>query len=75
MAALKIDAPASPLATQNRASQAPAATDFHQFAALRRAADAHDPKALREVLGVPLPPTTHEQFMASIGSPVSPASA
>ena len=31
------------------ASAAPSATDFHQFAALRRAADAHDPKALREV--------------------------
>jgi flagellar protein FlgJ len=49
MAALKIDAPVNPLATQNRAGQAPSATDFHQFAALRRAADAHDPKALREV--------------------------
>jgi flagellar protein FlgJ len=58
MAALKIDAPANPLAThksvvpagaRDDGSQAPAATDFHQFAALRRAADAHDPKALREV--------------------------
>jgi flagellar protein FlgJ len=34
----------------NRAANAaPSATDFHQFAALRRAAGAHDPKALREV--------------------------
>jgi flagellar protein FlgJ len=47
--ALKIDAPANPLTAQKSAGQAPAATDFHQFAALRRAADAHDPKALREV--------------------------
>jgi flagellar protein FlgJ len=58
MAALKIDAPTTspltskgsvaPSGAQDRASQGPAATDFHQFAALRRGADAHDPKALRE---------------------------
>ena len=52
--ALKIDpsAPSStttPLATRERASQAPSATDFRQFAALRRGADANDPAALREV--------------------------
>ena len=49
MAALKIDAPTtSPLTSKGSSGSAPAATDFHQFAALRRAADAHDPKALRE---------------------------
>jgi len=52
--ALKIDpsAPSStttPLATRERASQVPSATDFRQFAALRRGADANDPAALREV--------------------------
>jgi flagellar protein FlgJ len=48
--ALKIDPPANnPLAARKDAGQAPSATDFHQFAALRRAAGAHDPKALREV--------------------------
>ena len=46
MAALKIDAPTtSPLTSKGSAGPAPAATDFHQFASLRRAADAHDPKA------------------------------
>ncbi len=49
MAALKIDAPTtSPLTSKGSSGQGPAATDFHQFAALRRGADAHDPKALRE---------------------------
>src|SRR4051812_27956991 len=51
--ALKIDPAtiATPAATgaQRGAAQAPSATDFRQFSALRRAADAHDPKALREV--------------------------
>jgi flagellar protein FlgJ len=49
MTALKIDAPTtSTLSPRNNAGQAPSATDFRQFASLRRAADAHDPKALRE---------------------------
>ncbi len=48
MAALKIDAPPTSPLTSKGSGQAPAATDFHQFAALRRGADAHDPKALRE---------------------------
>ena len=51
--ALKIDpavnATLAGAGANRAASQAPSATDFHQFAALRRAADAHDPKALREV--------------------------
>jgi peptidoglycan hydrolase FlgJ len=47
--ALKIDPSVDPLATRERGSQAPSATDFRQFAALRRGADANDPAALREV--------------------------
>jgi len=45
--ALKIDA--QPNASITRATQAPNAQDFRQFAALRRGADAHDPATLREV--------------------------
>lgn len=47
--ALKVDASVNPLATRERASQAPNAADFRQFAALRRSAQANDPNALREV--------------------------
>jgi flagellar protein FlgJ len=44
--ALKIDPSANPLAARERSS-APSATDFHQFAELRR--NANDPATLREV--------------------------
>jgi flagellar protein FlgJ len=37
------------LAARERSAQAPNATDFRQFAALRRGADANDPATLREV--------------------------
>src|SRR5690349_5995258 len=55
--ALKIDPSVHPPATRAPASApqgaqergAPSATDFHQFAALRRGAGANDPNALREV--------------------------
>ncbi|HEX6397335.1 MAG TPA: glucosaminidase domain-containing protein [Steroidobacteraceae bacterium] len=47
--ALKVDPSVNPLVARERAGQAPAATDFHQFAALRRGAGANDPAALREV--------------------------
>jgi flagellar protein FlgJ len=39
----------SPSGARERATQAPNATDFRQFAALRRGADANDPATLREV--------------------------
>jgi len=46
---MKVDPTVSnPQATRER-GPAPSATDFHQFAALRRAAGANDPAALREV--------------------------
>jgi peptidoglycan hydrolase FlgJ len=38
-----------PSGARDRATQAPNATDFRQFAALRRGADANDPATLREV--------------------------
>ena len=44
-----LDPKLNPLATRETASAAPSATDFRQFAALRRGADANDPKVLREV--------------------------
>ena len=47
--ALKIDPSVTPPATREGAGAGPSATDFHQFAALRRAAGAQDPAALREV--------------------------
>jgi peptidoglycan hydrolase FlgJ len=51
--ALKVDpsvnAQVNSLAARERATQAPNATDFRQFAALRRGADANDPATLREV--------------------------
>jgi flagellar protein FlgJ len=47
--ALKIDPSVNPLASRERASQAPNATDFRQFAALRRGAETNDPSTLREV--------------------------
>jgi flagellar protein FlgJ len=47
--ALKVDPSVNPLAARERSGQAPNATDFHQFAALRRGAGANDPAALREV--------------------------
>ena len=48
--ALKIDpSVVNSLAPRERGSQAPNATDFRQFAALRRGADANDPNTLREV--------------------------
>jgi len=46
--ALKVDPSVNPLAARER-SNAPSATDFRQFAALRRGAQANDPNALREV--------------------------
>jgi flagellar protein FlgJ len=46
--ALKIDPSLNPAAPRERAS-APSATDFRQFAALRRGAEANDPATLREV--------------------------
>jgi len=46
--ALKVDPSFNPLATRERSS-APSATDFRQFAALRRGAEANDPNTLREV--------------------------
>ncbi len=46
--ALKVDPPVNPLAARDR-STAPSATDFRQFAALRRGAEANDPNTLREV--------------------------
>jgi flagellar protein FlgJ len=46
--ALEIDPSVNPLAARDRSS-APSATDFRQFAALRRGAQANDPNALREV--------------------------
>jgi len=47
--ALTLDpAAANPLTTRN-SSSGPNATDFHQFAALRRGAEANDPKTMREV--------------------------
>ena len=45
---LKVDPTLNPLATRQQAP-APSATDFRQFAALRRGADANDPAVLREV--------------------------
>ena len=45
--ALKIDPSLNPAAPRERA--APSATDFRQFAALRRGAEANDPATLREV--------------------------
>jgi len=56
--ALSIDPAANPLVSRERAVApsgardkiaAPDANDFRQFAALRRGAEAHDPKTLREV--------------------------
>ena len=47
--ALKIDPTAIPQGAAKSASQAPSATDFRQFTALRRGAEANDPKTLREV--------------------------
>lgn len=47
--ALTIDPAANPLVTRERPAAAPDATDFRQFAALRRGAEANDPKTLREV--------------------------
>src|SRR6186713_2184245 len=47
--ALKIDPSVTPPATREAAGAGPSATDFRQFAALRRGADANDPAALREV--------------------------
>ena len=48
-----VDPPSTPplnaLAARERATQAPNANDFRQFAALRRGADANDPDTLREV--------------------------
>jgi flagellar protein FlgJ len=46
--ALKVDPSVNPLAARER-SNAPSATDFRQFAALRRGAEANDPNTLREV--------------------------
>ena len=46
--ALKVDPSLNPLASRERAN-APSATDFRQFAALRRGAEANDPHTLREV--------------------------
>jgi flagellar protein FlgJ len=46
--ALKVDPSVNPLAARPNAN-APSATDFRQFAALRRGAQANDPNALREV--------------------------
>ena len=50
---MKVDptaaSPVNHLAPRERAAQAPNATDFRQFAALRRGADANDPNTLREV--------------------------
>jgi flagellar protein FlgJ len=45
---LKVDPSVNPPGTRQAAS-APSATDFRQFAALRRGADANDPTTLREV--------------------------
>jgi len=45
---LKVDLPVNPLGAREKTS-APNATDFRQFAALRRGADANDPATLREV--------------------------
>src|SRR4030095_97571 len=47
--ALTIDPTANPLLTRERVNSAPDANDFRQFAALRRGAEANDPKTLREV--------------------------
>lgn len=47
--ALKVDPPVNPLASRERAGAGPSATDFRQFAALRRGAEANDPNTLREV--------------------------
>ncbi len=48
--ALKVDpSVVNDLAARERPAQAPNATDFRQFAALRRGADANDPATLREV--------------------------
>ena len=47
--ALKVDPSVNPLVSRDRATQAPNANDFRQFAALRRGADANDPNTLREV--------------------------
>jgi len=44
---MKVD-PATASAPTQGATQAPSATDFRQFAALRRGAEANDPKVLRE---------------------------
>ncbi len=50
---MKVDPTTAPqvnsLAARERSAQAPNATDFRQFAALRRGADANDPATLREV--------------------------
>ncbi len=46
--ALTLDPAVNPLASRERATAADA-TDFRQFAALRRGAEANDPKTLREV--------------------------
>ena len=45
---LKVDPTVNPLGARENTS-APSATDFRQFAALRRGADANDPATLREV--------------------------
>src|SRR6186713_2107384 len=47
--ALKIDPSVTPPATREAAGAGPSATDFRQFAALRRGAAANDPNTLREV--------------------------
>jgi len=47
--ALKVDPSVNPQATQPRQGQGPSATDFRQFAALRRGAETNDPNTLREV--------------------------
>jgi peptidoglycan hydrolase FlgJ len=47
--ALTIDPAANPLLARDRVGSAPDANDFRQFAALRRGAEANDPKTLREV--------------------------
>lgn len=44
---MKVDPSTASLPTQG-ATQAPSATDFRQFAALRRGAEANDPRVLRE---------------------------
>jgi flagellar protein FlgJ len=47
--ALTIDPAATSPLTTRQSTSAPDATDFRQFAALRRGAEANDPKTLREV--------------------------